>query len=409
MAPKVLLATTCRWFSAARLAIALAEAGCRVELLCPNGHPAETISVISRFYPYHAFAPIRCFRSALRSAEPDAVVACDDLAAIQLHRLYEAEHARGPAGAALCRLIERSFGNPASFPVVDSRSRLMALAQEAGVRTPETEAVESAEQLHAWIARHGLPAVLKADGTSGGEGVRIIRTAEEAEWAFHRIYAPPLFARAVKRALADRDRTLLEPWLLRRKPLVSVQRYIEGVDATLSLVCWRGEVLATVGVGVIETLGARGPASVVRLMTNPAMGTAGLHIVQRLGLSGFYGFDFMVEKQTGVAYLIEMNARSTQTCHLALGPEHDLAAAFRAALAGEPVAERPPVTTGCHVTLFPQEWQNNPASEHFRNGYHDVPWQEPELVRACIDSRREREGIAARLVKIYKQMPWYRE
>jgi hypothetical protein len=70
------------------------------------------------------------------------------------------------------------------------------------------------------------------------------------------------------------------------------------------------------------------------------------------------------------------------------------------AVTGEPVRVTESVTAKREIALFPQEWQRNPASPYLRNAYHDVPWNEPELVRACIESRSPRhlhQMLAARL------------
>ena len=49
MKPTVLIATTSRWFPTARLAMALASAGCIVEAVSPPGHPiAKTRCVRAR-------------------------------------------------------------------------------------------------------------------------------------------------------------------------------------------------------------------------------------------------------------------------------------------------------------------------------------------------------------------------
>jgi hypothetical protein len=42
------------------------------------------------------------------------------------------------------------------------------------------------------------------------------------------------------------------------------------------------------------------------------------------------------------------------------------------------------VTDNDTITLFPQEWMRDPASPFLTSGYHDVPWEEPELLRACV-------------------------
>jgi hypothetical protein len=115
------------------------------------------------------------------------------------------------------------------------------------------------------------------------------------------------------------------------------------------------------------------------------MSTAVEEIVGRLRLSGLVGFDFLIEEQSGDAYLIEMNLRAPQMGHLQLGSGRDLPGALRAVLAGEAVREAPGVTENRIIALFPQEWQRDPASRYLRTAYHDVPWEEPDLVRACME------------------------
>ena len=55
----------------------------------------------------------------------------------------------------------------------------MELAQGENIRVPKTEVITNTNDLRRWIARMGFPTVLKANGTSGGDGVRIVHTLEE--------------------------------------------------------------------------------------------------------------------------------------------------------------------------------------------------------------------------------------
>ena len=68
-------------------------------------------------------------------------------------------------------LIERSLGTPASFPILRRRDSLAALAALEDVRAPRTDSIRTISELRLWVAEHGLPAMLKLDGTSGGEAV----------------------------------------------------------------------------------------------------------------------------------------------------------------------------------------------------------------------------------------------
>jgi formate-dependent phosphoribosylglycinamide formyltransferase (GAR transformylase) len=263
----------------------------------------------------------------------------------------------------------------------------MDIARDVGIRAPKTKAIENREDLREWLAGNGFPAVLKANGTSGGDGVRIVHTMEEAERALRALQAPPLLARAAKRALADQDRTLVWPSVLRHRPVVNAQVFVAGREATSTVACWQGNILASLHFEMVHKLDSSGPSSVLRLTENPEMAAAAEKMVRRLNLSGLHGFDFMLEGQTGNAHLIEINPRATQIGHLALGQSRDLPAALYSALSGEPVHAAPKVTENDTITLFPQEWMRDPASSFLVSGYHDVPWEEPELLRACVRRR----------------------
>ena len=84
-----------------------------------------------------------------------------------------------------------------------------------------------------------------------------------------------------------------------------------------------------------------------------------------------------------------MNARATQTCHLDMGPGRNLIQPLSSELAGvslQPSAAGS-VSRPDTVALFPAEWKRDPASRYIASGYHDVPWEEPGLIRYCLKSR----------------------
>jgi hypothetical protein len=376
--------------------MALHRAGCVVDAICPQEHPLRKTRAVHRAYAYYGLSPRRSFARALAASQPDLIVSGDDLATRHLQNLYAAEKRRG--NASLCALIERSFGDPGSFPVVSARAAFMELAAKEGVRVPATEVVHNPAELKACIGRVGLPAALKADGTSGGDGVRIVHTLAEAERAFAKLHSPPLLARAAKRALVDHDNTLLWPSLTRQRPLVNAQAFVAGSEATSALFCWQGSVLASLHFEVINKASSAGHATVLRLIENPEMQAAAEATTRRLRLSGIYGLDFMIESETGNAYLIEINPRATQVCHLRLGPGRDLPAALHAALCAQSAAANgalagaEKVTDNDTIALFPQEWIRDPESPYLRSAYHDIPWEEPELVQDCVSNRQKQSG-----------------
>jgi hypothetical protein len=384
----VLVATTQRWYPTVRLAMALAKAGCDVEAVCPSNHPLAKTGAVGRIHTYYGMTPLKSFAGAIAASKPHFIVSGDDLATRHLHQLHDRARRSGDTGNSVCSLIEHSLGVPESFPIVYARTAFMALAKEEGIRVPTTQVIKSEDDLIEWVSKVGFPTVLKANGTSGGDGVRVVYTQDEAERAFRKLQAPPLWARAAKRALVDRDKTLIWPSLLRRRSVVNAQAFVVGREATSTIACWNGDVLASLHFEVLKKAGPTGHASVLRLIEQPDMSAATEKITRRLKLSGLHGFDFILEAHTGNAHLIEINPRSTQVGHLALGPGRDLPAALYAALSLNRVHEAPKVTEKDTIALFPQEWIRDPGSEFLHSGYHDVPWEEPALVSDCIRKSR---------------------
>lgn len=394
--PTVLIVTTTNWVPTARLAVGLASAGFTVEALCPAGHPIGQTQAARRTHSYHGLWPLRSLAGAIAAAKPDLVLPGDDLATRHLHELHGRPEMDSADVTGLRSLLEKSLGSPERFPVIHSRAAFMEVAREVGIRVPETATVETEEQVKDSVDRIGLPMVLKADGTSGGEGVRVARTASEAQLAFRKLQAPPLLARAFKRAVADHDRTLLRPSLLRRRPAISAQAFVAGHEATSTIVCWKGVVRASLHFEVLRKSHAAGHATVVRFIDHPEIPAAVEKIVRRIGLSGFCGFDFMLEAATGNAYLIEINPRATQVGHLTLGAGRDLPAALYGAVTGQLARVAPAMTDNPTIALFPHEWARDPQSEFLRTGYHDVPWGTPELLRACIRRSQKQSAWYAR-------------
>ena len=389
LTPTVLLSTTELWYPTARMAMALADAGCTVDVLCPPGHPVAKTGAVRRMHPYNGLMPLRSITRAIAASDAALVIPGDDLAATQLHQLYNAElHARGSASS-VCEVIERSFGSPAGFELVHARSAFMRMAREEGVRVPETAVIGNVSELQAWTERIGLPCVLKANGTSGGGGVRIANSLAEARQFFQELASPPSITRAVKRAMVDRDLTLLHPSFFRRSHVVNAQAFIKGHEATSAIACWKGAVMAGLHFEVLEKMHSTGHATVVRLIEHPEMTFAAEKIARRLSLSGFHGLDFVLEASSGNAYLIEINPRTTQVGHLALGAGRNLPAALHTAITGKSNETSARITERDTIALFPQEWKRDPRSPYLSSGYHDVPWQESQLVSSCISSIRK--------------------
>jgi hypothetical protein len=383
MKPRILLITTRRWFSAARLAMAFSAAGCRVDIVCPRNHPALLTRGIALRHPFNVLSPIRSLHSTICKSRPDLLIPTDEIAANYLYRLYEEVPGIEQATSPFVReLLERSLGEPASFHVLSSRTRFLAVAKAEGIPIPPTHDVPDQQSLERWLSANPLPAVLKADLTSRGEGVKIVCSRKEALDEWRKLRAPFGLAQVLRKSGFESDTHHILPWLKRRTRAVSIQPYISGQDSNIAVACWEGQLLGAISVDVLRACRPKGPGALVELSQGDQMLKTARTLVQRLNLSGLCGFDFVVEDGTGRAYLIEINARATQTCHLPYGVPRDLISSLVAALAGHPL---PPVNEARKrgiIALFPLAWQAGVSKAMLDSTLQDIPWEEPRLVAA---------------------------
>ena len=392
----VILLSASRWYAlSARLAIALIRHGARVSAICPEGHPLKFVPGIESLYRYHGLRSLGALKAAILSVRPDIVVPCDDGVVLQLHALHDREPSLRP-------LIEHSLGEAEAYPILDSRYRLLQVAAELDIRVPHTQAIQSEAELPAWPSSS---AVLKADGSMGGEGTAIAQNPAEMIAAYRRLAKPITAFAALKRTVINRRPLSIWLWQKLGKPSITIQEFIPGRPANTMIACWRGEMLASVTVEVLSSQGATGAATVVRLIRHREIEEASQRLAQRLSLTGFYGLDFILQKKDGdandSAYLIEVNPRCTQLGHLCLPDQADLAGIFAARLRQDPMPQ--PGNHGEHViegeivAFFPQALRWNPRSPYLYRGHHDVPWEAPELVQQLLREEWPYRQPAARL------------
>jgi predicted ATP-grasp superfamily ATP-dependent carboligase len=311
-------------------------------------------------------------------AHPAIIVPCDDRAVWQLHELHEHR-------PDLRVLIEASIGDPGAYSMLRSRKAVMEAARDLGVRVPETRAIHVADDIQEWFRAFPGKALLKLDGTWGGSGVRLVASSPDAEKIWQKLVAP------------ESTFTAWKQWIINRDPLafwrsnfgagpVTIQKFIPGANANAMLVAWQGELVGLASVEVLCTQGTTGASTIVRLFHSEEIVETARTLVEALGLSGFYGLDFILEEGSRRPFLIEVNPRCTQLGHLVLPGHGDLAgllcaklgARDRAALRDELPIDRE------LVAFFPQALAWNPESPYMQQCHHDVPWSEPALVRELL-------------------------
>jgi hypothetical protein len=330
----------------------------------------------------------------LESTAADAVIPCDDTVVAHLHRV----HALQGASFGTPDLIERSLGPARGYPIVDSRHEVLSLARRLGIRVPASARIERPGDLERWHREVAPVGVLKADLTSGGNGVRMSHSLDESVAAWRDLTAPIDWPTSLKRFVIDRDPVALWERREQRQRGITIQELVAGRPANSMVACHRGKVVALVSVAVVVSDGPTGAATIVRLVRNDEMARAAELLAGELELSGFFGLDFMLDAASGRTWLIEMNPRCTQLGHLDLPDQGSLVGAWYAAFRGGPLAPvREPVSADT-IAFFPQaRIATSGRARAAAPIHHDVPWNEPALMSELLAGPRPQRQALSRL------------
>jgi hypothetical protein len=236
---------------------------------------------------------------------------------------------------------------------------------------------------------------LKADYSWGQRGERVVENLAEARSFIRLVGAPPSLALAMKQIVVNADRAALGEWLHAKQPGLSAQRPVMGSRAMMAVACWRGEVLATIAGQVISPSGRSGSPAVIHLLENAEMDQTARRIADRLGLSGFHGFNFAYDGENGKAALTDFNSYCVGLSHLNSGPGHDLVAAFLQKWLGRSAMAPRIAHTDSLVACFPRAWAVDAADPLLKTGAYDVPNEDPGLVERAMQLVRRDQRYCA--------------
>lgn len=393
-APSILIFATTWWPFSTRLAVRLRNLGASVSALVPRHHAMQAVPGLAQLHFLHPLAIPRAIHQAILSSRPDLVIPTDDTAVWLLHDLA----ARHPD---LAPLVERSLGDPQHYALLRSRRLFLDLAQSLQIPCPATKLVQDRSEIESTLRDNALPAVLKYDGTTGGYGVVLAHNADQLRRGYRMLLRHRLPARNLKRFLIDADVTALYHSTAQPPDEITQQTFLPGTPANGLFVARRGEILAQMQVRVERALSATGSAVVVDRIHHPAILDAAQKIAARLHLSGFFGLDFILHESTGDPWLLEINPRATQLCHIPLDPAHnrfatlaDAACSIAADYAAPPQLPAQPVHP--RIAFFPQALT--------------LPPDDPALATAVIDRPEDDPSLLAELLRPvwpYRR-PWLR-
>jgi len=319
---------------------------------------------------------LQAFATMVRATSPRLVVPCDDTAfrLLQMVVLEPPEELRPDVQLQLAVLIKDSLGDPAHYRASVEKTALPAAAAALGVRVPAHAVIDDLAGAQAFAATHGYPLVLKRDHSTAGDGVEIVDRGDKLV---------PAFA-----ALAGAEgQTRAAGTLIRL--LAQVQ--IPGTIHYENTLAWRGARIGGFAVERLQFEQVKGPATVIRCYHSAQIRDFSSRLVRGFGMTGLFATEYIIHRDTGDAYLLEINRRLTPGMHVGSRVNVDLCALLYAAAQGSPLTTRSDPDPGDEwVNVhFPQEWLRDPTSRFLRDYPVDVPWEDSGLVEAMLAMRDE--------------------
>jgi len=374
--PILLAATATRWASPARLPRELVRAGFDVSVLAPAG----ALVARSRYVTAVTHLPVEAtpmqwahlLAASVRSRTPRLIVPCDDTALQLMMAFVESppERLEEPLRERLLALILESLGDPRYYRASIDKTLLPAAATALGVRVPAYAVITDVAAARAFAGTHGFPVVLKRAFGTAGQAVEVVPEETRLEPAFRKL-------------LSAGGATL---W---NSPDLLIQSWVPGRGLLHAVAAWGGVACAGMTREVLMRNPATGPSTVVRCRHAPEARRFSALLAAGFGISGFFGPEFIEHERTGDVYLIEINRRVTNGVQMGGLVGVDLCAALASALDSRAFAQRTDIPAGEEhlIAEFPQEWLRDHGSSYLRDARTDVPWDDPELLRAMLAMR----------------------
>ena len=173
---------------------------------------------------------------------------------------------------------------------VHHKPSLYARCDELGIPAPTSAAPRTAADVESAIPHLRFPVILKLPAGNNSHGITYAHDPAELRARFSQL-------------TGEARRWGTEP------PLV--QNVVDGDPIYTLMFCDRGRKLGEIIYKPLRTFPAKGGTSAHRIaVDHPEIARSTARLAEATAWTGFLGLDFLVDKQTGVPYLIDANPRA---------------------------------------------------------------------------------------------------
>lgn len=350
------------WMGVTRLPAALVRAGWQVASLCPpecylaHSRYAGRLELFNQ--SEYALADLA---KAVNEFRPDVLIpGCEATVRwFQRIALASSDQTLSEKTRVMQSCVRKALGHVKTYDATLSKTMLQKAAGELGLRVPAQQPARGVQEALVAASQIGYPIVLKGEHGFAGHQVRICET----ESALLRGY----------QALASAG----------KGQHIDAQQYICGDIAMCAGVAHEGRLLNSVFALKLETYPLpTSPCSVLQYADCPKASQMLSALVRHFGFNGFCSCDYILEAETNLVYLLEFNPRPVPLTALGHLNAHDLCLSYAHVFDQKPLAAETQPERQSVVALFPNEWLRDAQSSYLSNAYHDVPWDDPPLLRA---------------------------
>lgn len=370
------------WTGISRLPGGLERVGFRVFALCPkNSYLAKTKFlegvILYPTYTYSRSVLIYLWMTySLFYYGPDLVIPGDEDALLALQHV-SSFFEKIPFFNKISKIIRKSLPSKMFDSILLHKSDFQKKCSEWEIRTPKNIVLGNVESALFEASKMGYPVVLKKDSGYGGSGVFICHNKIEVIKCFQLNQVYSFFK---KFNLFIKEMFFIS--IHNNDQKISIQQYIDGQVGQAPFCAYNGVVFGFNPMLRIKTHpGKTGPASVSCGYEDKDIQHYIEKIAREMNYTGFGSLEYVLDKKSGLIYIIELNPRPTPTVHLGSTiVQNDLCQLFYFGINSFPTKLNmfKPYT----VAMFPGEKRRDPNSHYLLESYHDVPFNDPLLLEA---------------------------
>jgi predicted ATP-grasp superfamily ATP-dependent carboligase len=383
----LIVANQLYWQGISRLPSGLSLAGISVTALCyPESYLASSgyLEQIILWKGSHRFiknTAVLQIIQAIISTQPNLVIPGDEDAVFLLHQALKLCLLL-PIFKQVRTVLEKSLCKSEYLDRTISKEGFVAFCKSLGIRVPGNQRIYSESEAVEFTQELGYPVVLKGSIGCGGSMVKICDNDADLKINTATFIAKTALPKLVK-TWRNQLKAILPKLAPKIENSISIQQYIKGQISMFAFVAAEGKILSYIPVNKVCSFpGETGPSSVVRTIECQEMYEFAQKIVAATGYNGFGAFDFILEEKTGLPYVIEFNIRPVPICHLGKRLGADMCKALVEYLENGTCENEQVIKSDFIIALFPNEYQRDANSSYLREHYHDVPLDEPKLIKA---------------------------